>query len=176
MRLFCYIYLIAAALSMGSCKKGDGSKQSSTPNTEGGQDVSQLFAKQYPSAQDVVWDTLDIGWVANFTDGKNECKAFYDLKRSFQYTTTLIPSEDIPLAIKQDLDKRYKNYTIAIIQEVFDGKAKLIQVEIETDKEYIALEFDDKGRFLKEIKQALSTEEIQRQEEEGVDDDTDNKK
>lgn len=168
MRLLFFVYIIAS-ISIISCKDNDSQKKN-TQATEGVGNVLQSFGTRYPNAQDVVWDTLEIGWVATFNNGKNDCKAFYDLKGNFQYTTTLIAEDEMPPAIKQELDKKYKSYTVAIVQEVFDGKAKLFQVEIETDREYVALEFDEKGKFLKEIKQPLSTEEIQRQEEEGVDD------
>ncbi len=170
MRLFVYSYIIVL-FTIASCDRAtptqnDKNASSSSLGTEG---VLQAFTAQYPKAQDLVWDTIDIGYVANFSNGKNECKAFYDKKGQFQYTTTLIASEDIPANIQAELKKRYKSFTIAIIQEVFDGKTKLLQIEIETDKDYISLEFDEKGKFLKELKQPLSTEEIQRQEEEGVD-------
>ena len=48
-------------------------------------------------------------------------------------------------------------------------KLKLKQIEIETNTDYINLEFDDSGKLLKEEKRPLSNEELQRQEEEGVD-------
>ncbi len=169
MRLFVYLYIIVLCV-LASCDRttpaqNDKNALSKASGTEG---VLQTFTTQYPNAQDVLWDTIDIGYVANFSNGKNDCKAFYDKKGQFQYTTTLVTDEDIPSNIKEELKKRYKTYTIAIIQEVFDGKSKVFQVEIETDKDYISLEFDAKGKFLKELKQPLSTEEIQSQEEEGV--------
>ncbi len=178
MRLFVYSYIIVL-FTIASCDRATPTQndKNASAQTSGsvedsdaiGKGVLQAFTAQYPKAQDVVWDTIDIGYVANFSNGKNECKAFYDKKGQFQYTTTLIASEDIPANIQAELKKRYKSFTIAIIQEVFDGKTKLLQIEIETDKDYISLEFDEKGKFLKELKQPLSTEEIQRQEEEGVD-------
>jgi Putative beta-lactamase-inhibitor-like, PepSY-like len=178
MRLFVYSYIIVLcalvscdrATSFQNDKNASSQTSGSVEDSDAiGKGILQTFTTQYPKAQDIVWDTIDIGYVANFSNGNNDCKAFYDKKGQFQYTTTLVTDENIPSNIQAELKKRYKSYTIAIIQEVFDGKTKLLQIEIETDKDYIALEFDEKGKFLKELKHPLSTEEIQQQEEEGVD-------
>lgn len=140
-----------------------------TSSTPSGAGATSAFAKQFPKAQDVTWDSLDIGVVANFSDGKNICKAFYDVQGNFQYVTILLTFETLPLDIQSFIKKKYKSAIIAIAQQVNDRDNKTYQVEIETSTDYIALEFDSKGKFLKEIKQPLSNEELQRQEEEGVD-------
>ena len=127
------------------------------------------FTKQFPKAQDVTWDSLDIGVVANFSDGKDICKAFYDDKGKFQHVTILMTFETLPSDIQSYIKKKYKTDVVPIAQLVNDGNNKMYQVEIETTTDYISLEFDGKGKFLKEIKHPLSNEELQQQEEEGVD-------
>ena len=77
--------------------------------------------------------------------------------------------ETLPLDIQSFIKKKYKSAIVAIAQQVNDGDNKMYQVEIETSTDYISLEFDGKGKFLKEIKHPLSNEELQQQEEEGVD-------
>lgn len=172
-----FIFVIAASffISIEACKNNSSVPQQK-PDTEGsnlpeytGAGANKKFSKQFPNAEDVTWDSLDIGSVANFFDGKNTCKAFYDVKGNFQYVTALMDFESLPTAIQTYIKNKYKTATIAIAQQIDDGKSKSYQIEIESDTDYIALEFNEKGKFLKEIKQPLSPEELQRQEEEGVD-------
>jgi hypothetical protein len=172
---FAIIIAVILLISMGGCKNNSSVPQQK-PDTEGstlpeytGAEANKTFSKQFPQAEDVTWDSLDIGSVANFFDGKNNCKAFYDTKGHFQYVTALLDFESLPTAIQTFIKNKYKTTTVAIAQQIDDGKSKSYQIEIESDTDYIALEFDGKGKFLKEIKQPLSPEELQRQEEEGVD-------
>ncbi len=155
--LFSTIFFTA----LGACKN-----TSSNPSGTG---ATIAFTKQFPKAQDVVWDSLDIGVVANFIDGKDICKAFYDAKGNFQHVTILMTFETLPSDIQSFIKKKYKTDIVPVAQLVNDGNNKMYQVEIETSTDYIALEFDGKGKFLKEIKHPLSNEELQQQEEEGVD-------
>ena len=115
-----------------------------------------------------MWDSIEIGLVANFLNENKDSKAFYDKNGQFQYTTTVFDVSDVPKNIQDFINKKYKDASIAIIQEIFDGKNKTYQIELTTNTDYFALEFDEKGALLKEIKNPLSTEEMQQQEEEGV--------
>lgn len=152
-------------IELSACKNAATPKN--VGNTEGSANI--VFAKQFPKAQEVTWDSSDVGMVATFTDGKNICKAFYDVNNKFQYVAILLAYETLPKTIQEFITKKYKGAIIAIAQQVNDGDHKIYQVEIETGTDYMTLEFDAKGNFLKEIKQPLSNEELQRQEEEGVD-------
>ncbi len=173
-----YFFILTAVFlftTIEACKNNSSVPQQK-PDTEGsnlpeytGAEANKTFFKQFPQAQDVTWDSLDMGIVANFFDGKNNCKAFYDVKGHFQYVTTLLDFESLPTMIQTFIKNKYKTAVIAIAQQIDDGKNKSYQIEIESDTDYIALEFDEKGKFLKEIKLPLSPEELQRQEEEGVD-------
>ncbi len=126
------------------------------------------FAKRYPKAQDVIWDTLDIGFAALFNDGEFENKAFFDNKGVYQYTATFIEETALPKAVQQVVNTKYKNAAAAVIMRVETGSKRTFQIELETSTDYINLEFDESGKLLKEEKHPLSNEEIQRQEEEGV--------
>ncbi len=161
-----------------SCKNekpsSAGNTVKETPSVRINENLTAAFQKQFPNAQDITWDSLEIGLVANFFDGTHDCKVFYDAKGRFQYATTLLEFESLPTSVQNYIKANYKSAAIAIVQLVDDGKAKSYQIELENATDYIALEFDEKGKFQKEIKQALSPEELQRQEEEGVDE-NDNK-
>lgn len=164
------LFSIVCFIGLEACKNASSPEKSlNTPKgiNEGG--ASAAFAKQFPKAQDVTWDSLDVGVVANFSNGKDICKAFYDAQGNFQHVTILMTFETLPLDIQSFIKKKYKSAIVAIAQLVNDGNNKMYQVEIETSTDYISLEFDGKGKFLKEIKHPLSNEELQQQEEEGVD-------
>ncbi|MBL7816441.1 MAG: PepSY-like domain-containing protein [Saprospiraceae bacterium] len=161
-----YFTLFSAIICLLACKE-----QPKTPPTAVGQPIVPMqedFAKRCPNAQDVVWDTLDVGFSALFTDDEIEKKAFYDAKGVYQYTATFIEQESLPKAIQQVLDKKYQN-AAAVSLQIDSQKGRTYQIELETSTDYINLEFDESGKLLKEEKHPLSNEEIQRQEEEGVD-------
>jgi hypothetical protein len=157
------LFFIVCFIGLEACKNA-----SSNASAQEGTAVA-TFTKQFPKAQDVTWDSLDVGVVANFSNGKDICKAFYDAQGNFQHVTILMTFETLPSDIQSYIKKKYKTDIVPIAQLVNDGNNKMYQVEIETSTDYISLEFDGKGKFLKEIKHPLSNEELQQQEEEGVD-------
>lgn len=143
-----------------------------TPSSASGQTTVPMqddFAKRYPNVHDVIWDTLDLGFAASFSDDTFEYTTHYDAKGLFQYTGTFIEQTDLPKEVQQILNKKYKNAAAAVIMRVDNGKSKTYQIELETSTDYINLEFADSGKLLKEEKHPLSNEEMQREEEEGVD-------
>ncbi len=131
--------------------------------------LQETFAQKYPKAQDVIWDTLDNGFAALFSDETYDYKAYFDAKGVFQYTATFIEQVALPKAIQIVLAKKYPNAAASVIMRIESGQSLSYQIELETSTDYINLEFDNSGKLLKEEKHPLSTEEIQRQEEEGVD-------
>ena len=90
-------------------------------------------------------------------------------KGVFQYTATFIERTAVPKAVQDILEKKYPNAEASVVMRIDNGKTQTYQVEIETNTDYVNLEFDDSGKLLKEEKRPLSNEELQRQEEEGVD-------
>ena len=162
-----YLLILLITTCFLACKN-----QPDTSNTVSGLPISNFhedFAKKYPKAEDVVWDTLDIGFAALFYDGELENKAFYDTKGIYQYTSTFIEQTALPKAVQQVLNTIYQNAAAAVIMRIETGSKRTYQIELETSTDYINLEFDESGKLLKEQKAPLSNEEIQRQEEEGVD-------
>jgi hypothetical protein len=144
-----------------------------TPNAATGQSplsMQEDFAKRYPNVPDVIWDTLDMGFTASFSDDVAEHRANYDTSGVFQYAATLIELTALPIAIQKVIAKKYKNAAAALIMRVEKDKIQTYQIELETSTDYINLEFDASGKILNEKKTPLSNEEMQREEEEGVDD------
>lgn len=131
--------------------------------------VQEDFSKRYPNIRDIIWDTLDIGFSGSFSDDNFEHTAYYSIKGLYQFTSTLIEQTDLPVPIQEILDQKYKNAAAAVIMRIENGKNKTYKIELESSTDYINLEFDDSGQLLKEEKHPLSNEEMQREEEEGVD-------
>jgi hypothetical protein len=162
-KIICFAVLIAVS----ACQNAEKPK-----NTEGGQsadtNASTTFVRQFPKAQDVSWDSLENGVSATFYDGKNDCKAYFDAKGAFQYATSFIEITALPIPAQRYLTEKYKNANAAVVMSVKNAQSQTFQVELETMTDYVNLEFDTNGKILKEQKQPLSNDELQRQEEEGV--------
>ena len=158
-------YLLISLIFIGlmACKN-----QTNDSNDQSSLNFQADFATRYPEAQDVVWDTSDIGYAALFTKGEFDTKAFFDTKGVYQYTSTFIEHTSLPEAIQKVLNTTYQNAAAAVIMKIETAGKLTYQIELETSTDYISLEFDESGKLLKEQKAPLSNEEIQRQEEEGV--------
>jgi hypothetical protein len=168
------IILFAAIIAVLACQNAEKSKNTlaGSQNTEGSSsvntDVAEAFARQFPKAEDVAWDTLETGLSASFFDGTSDCKAFFDAKGVFQYTSSFVEITALPQSAQRFLKEKYKNVNPAVVLSVKNAQTQTFQVELETASDYIAIEFDKNGKILKEQKQPLSNEELKRQEEEGV--------
>ena len=79
-----------------------------------------------------------------------------------------IPKDPEHEETKQQLMEKYKNANAAVVMSVQNTQTQTFQIELETSTDYVNLEFDTNGKILKEQKQPLSNDEMQRQEEEGV--------
>jgi hypothetical protein len=161
------ILFFAIIIAISACRNAEKPK-----NTEGSlltaTDASTTFAQQFPKAQDVSWDSLENGVAATFYDGKNDCKAYFDAKGVFQYATSFIEVGALPQPIQRFLTEKYKNANAAVVMSVKNAQSQTFQVELETATDYVNLEFDTAGKMLKEQKTPLTNDEMQRQEEEGV--------
>ena len=158
----CFIFTFFFAIF--ACK--NAKSEQNTTHTEGG--AKSAFAQRFPKAQDITWDSTETGVVANFFDGKHDSKATFDALGVFQYSAVFIEQEALPQAVQNYLKEKYKIVEIALIKMVDNGQKKTYQIEIESNTDYINIEFDNNGKLLKETKQPLSTKEMQLQEEEGV--------
>ncbi|NJN35357.1 MAG: hypothetical protein HC817_14985 [Saprospiraceae bacterium] len=152
-----------------------GKADLTTQNTEGvpANDFNLVatgfFNKKFPKATDVFWDSLDNGFMATFFDETHDKKAFFDVRGQFEYATTVVELEELPKTIADFLKRKYPKAEIAIAQIVEDDHERAFHIEIENFMDYISLEFDKSGQLRKETKHPLSNEELQREEEEGVD-------
>ena len=168
------ILFFASIIGVLACNDAEKPKNNTSgdANTEGVQSVNaaavQNFARQFPKAEEAVWDTLDTGLSVSFFDGTTDRKAYFDAKGAFQFVTNFIEITALPASAQRILKEKYKNSSIAVVLSVKNGKNQTYHVELETDSEYVNIEFDGNGKIFKEQKQPLSNDELKRQEEEGV--------
>ncbi len=160
------LFIFLTIICLFSCKN-EPKPPHSVSVGQGG--MQEDFAKRYPNIPDVIWDTLDVGFTASFSDDVSEHKAHYDSSGAFQYAVTFIEQTTLPIAVQKVIESKYKNAAAALIMRVEKNKISTYQIELETSTDYLVLEFDESGKILKEKKTPLSNEEIQREEEEGVD-------
>ena len=102
-----------------------------TPNTVSGQGnlgMQEDFAKRYPNIPDVIWDTLDMGFTASFSDDVSEHSAHYDTSGVFQYAVTFIEQTALPIAVQQVIAKKYKNAATALVMRVEKDKTQTYQI------------------------------------------------
>jgi hypothetical protein len=168
------ILFLAAATTVFACQNGDKMPKNgeNQADTEGvsfvSNDLAQAFARQFPKAEEVVWDSTETGLIANFLDNQLDCRAYYDPKGAFQYTTCFIETAALPTSVQRLLKEKYAEARPAVVMWVKNGQNQTYQVELDAATDYIVLEFDANGKMLKEQKKPLSTDELKRQEEEGV--------
>jgi hypothetical protein len=166
-----FILILLFCFGCSKCKQSEGTSNAQyLPTGQAGTEGSAAtaFKQRFPKAQDVSWDSVENGLVANFFDGTYESEAFFDFKGQYQYLTTSIDFETLPKAIQDFIQKKYSVEELAFIQKMEDAKEKIYHVELKTDKEYINLDFDLTGKLKHESKLPLSNEELQSEEEEGV--------
>jgi hypothetical protein len=164
------ILIILFCFGCSKCKQSESaSNAQNLPTRQAGTEGAMAaFKQRFPKAQDVSWDSVENGLIVNFFDGTYESEAFFDFKGQYQYLTTSIDFETLPKAIQIFIQKKYSVDELAFIQKVEDTKEKIYHVELKTDKEYINLDFDFVGKLMHETKLPLSNEELQSEEEEGV--------
>jgi hypothetical protein len=158
-------YLFILFLFIDACKK-----PSPVKNTEEAKTMSEILMQKFPTAQDIVWDTLETERVASFFDGQYDNAVYFDSLGQFLYRIIFIEPQTLPISIQEALYKKYKPSELALVQKVEDAQKISYHIEFETNTDYIILNYDEKGNLLNEKKDPLSIEEQQRQEEEGVDD------
>jgi hypothetical protein len=166
-RLFIYIFLILNTLACRE-KTPQATAQHDFPTK--GSSIELTFKQRFPNAEDIYLDSLETGFEVSFNEGDNDRMAFYDKNRHFLYVTTYIENDSLPPAAQQYVNTKYKNAQLNIINAVEDGKELHYVAELETAENYVVLEFDNKGKLLRESKHPLSKQEMQQREEEGVDD------
>ena len=137
----CFIFTFFFAVF--GCK--NAKSEQNTTHTEGG--AKSAFAQRFPKAQDVTWDSTETGVVANFFDGKHDSKATFDASGVFQYSSFFIEQEALPQAVQKYLKEKYKIVEIALIKMVDNGQKKTYQIEIESNTDYINIEFDSNGKL-----------------------------
>ena len=168
------ILFFASIIAVLACNNAEKPKNNASEDTdtEGVQSVNtaaaQNFARQFPKAEEAVWDTLETGLSVSFFDGTTDRKAYFDPKGAFQFVTNFVEITALPASAQRILKEKYKNITPAVVLSVKNGQNQTFHVELETDAEYVNIEFDSNGKIFKEQKQPLSNEELKRQEEEGV--------
>ena len=168
------ILFFAATITISACQNGDKMPKNveNQANTEGdsfiNNDLAQAFARQFPKAEEVVWDSTETGLIANFLENQLESRAYYDVKGTFQYTTRFIEVTALPTSVQRLLKEKYAEARPAVVMLVKNAQNQTFQVELDAATDYIVLEFDANGKMLKEQKTPLSTDELKRQEEEGV--------
>jgi hypothetical protein len=168
-RLVLKSFMLLLLFSFGCSKCGQSNSAGNEKNAQNTEGPLLAFQKLFPKAQDVVWDSTDMsGMSATFYDGTHESEAFFDAKGQYQYLTTTLDFESLPQTIQQLIQKKYNIDNIAVLQKVEDAKDKIYHFELKTDKEYINIDFDLKGNLIKESKAPLSSQELQSEEEEGV--------
>jgi hypothetical protein len=168
------ITFFAAVITLSACQNGDKMPKNveNPSNTEGASfvssDLAQAFAQQFPKAEEVVWDSTETGLIANFLENQLDCRAYYDPKGAFQYATSFIEVTALPPSVQRLLKEKYAEARPAVVMSVKNAQNQTYQIELDAATDYIVLEFDANGKMLKEQKKPLSTDELKRQEEEGV--------
>lgn len=71
-------------------------------------DLAKSFEKNYPLAQNAHWVKMDNGYRVSFVNNNNNAFAVFHGDGKFQYSITDVNLEQLPVVLKQIIQKDYK--------------------------------------------------------------------
>jgi len=116
------------------------------------QAVQAAFAKKFPQAEEIEWETEDeTTYEVDFTLHNRRVSAYFEADGTWLETEAEISAADLPEAIKNTIATEFANYEMEGIKKVEKANADLTyEVELESEEEDMAIEvlFDEDGQVL----------------------------
>lgn len=117
--------------------------------------VIAAFQKAYPGAKDVEYEPEDEGAASLFEiefklDGK-KMEVIYDGQGNLAYTEEEVKPSELPLVVKNALEKEYPNATLHEVEKLSepDGSLRGYEVEIKEGGMKREIELDATGKVVK---------------------------
>lgn len=111
--------------------------------------ISNQFAKQYPTANDIDWDQDDENnFIAYFTIGDNFAHAIFSEKGAWLKTSTFLDESALPSSISTALKKAYADGFYNDVEKIETSEKTVYKIEFETDTEVLLFLFDNEGKMI----------------------------
>lgn len=147
-----FIALVALA-TFASCSKEESlSPTTSISGVNVPSVVSTAVAKAFPNSSiDFSVIAPNTLYAADVTTATKEVQAVVSSQGEIREAFTKIESKDLPAAIATYLETNYKGYQFIHASQKTTGSPTGYRVEINYNKEFISLIFDDKGAFVSKM-------------------------
>lgn len=126
------------------------------------ENVRKEFAKKYPSAQAVKWDSEEANeWEAEFKINGTEMSASFDDKGSWLETESEISEKELPVAVTNTLKKDFSGFKTGEISTIENPKMKGFELALKKGETSFEVVFDNSGKVIKntEIKKEKEDKE-----------------
>ncbi len=142
--LFTVLFLLGISFAWMACDNDDDNY---TPSKE----IVTAFNAKFPDAQKVEWQQKYSYQVADFTDNGVETEAWFDASGSLILTEMDIPYAQIPTAAKEWIAaSEYASWKVDDVDKVIrKDRGTLYVVELEQDKNEVAISFSEAGDVIK---------------------------
>ena len=112
--------------------------------------VKAAFAKKFPAATKIKWGKEnEKEWEAEFKMDGKEYSANYDMNGTWMETEYEINVSEIPLVVKETLDKQFAGYKIEESEISENTTAKQYEFELKSGEQKFEVAIDLTGKVLK---------------------------
>lgn len=113
--------------------------------------VKAAFIQKYPDAEEVDWDVEGEGeWEAEFELNEKEMSANFDQNGKWLETESEIEDEDLPAAVKETLNTKFKDYEVEEVEYFESPDITGFEIELEGDDGDIEVLIGKDGQILKQ--------------------------
>jgi len=124
------------------------------------ENVKKEFAKKYPSAQSVKWDSEEANeWETEFKINGNEMSASFDNKGVWLETETEISAKDLPAAIRNSLAKDFAGFKTGEVSANETPLMKGYEVALKKGETTLEVVFDNSGKVIKKTEEKKEKED-----------------
>ena len=124
------------------------------------ENVKKEFAKKYPSAQSVKWDSEEANeWETEFKINGNEMSASFDNKGVWLETETEISVKDLPAAVTNSLAKDFAGFKTGEVSANETPQMKGYEVALKKGEATFEVVFDNSGKVIKKTEEKKEKED-----------------
>ena len=121
--------------------------------------VKKEFAKKYPAAQSVKWDSEESNeWEAEFTVNGKEMSASFDDKGVWLETEAEITEKELPEAVANTLKNEFAGFKTDEISTIENPQMKGFEMVLKKGETSLEVVFDNSGKVIK-------TKEVKKEKE-----------
>ena len=121
--------------------------------------VKKEFAKKYPAAQSVKWDSEESNeWEAEFKINGTEMSASFDEKGTWVESEAEISAKDLPAAVTNTLTKEFAGFKTGEMSTIENPKMKGFEMVLKKGETSLEVVFDNSGKVIK-------TKEVKKEKE-----------